>query len=174
MAPSSPNPVVAPAHILSMLDNLHQLSITQETKLGNYFSTTKPEELDALMRDKFIALDQDKCQFVYQIARATGARNIVEAGTSFGISTIYLALAVGSNLERTGGEGKVIATEIEASKAQRAKEHWNQAGELVTKHIELREGNLLETLKVDLPEVDLLLIDSGSLACPVQRCSDLC
>jgi len=158
MASSSPNPLVAPSHILSMLDDLHQQSLTQEAALGNY-SSSKPEDFDALMRDKFIALDQDKCQFVYQISRAIGARNIVEAGTSFGVSTIYLALAVGSNLERMGGQGKVIATEIESSKAQRARGYWNEAGELVTRHIELREGDLLETLKVDMPEVDLLLID---------------
>ncbi|KAI9825136.1 MAG: hypothetical protein M1819_000594 [Sarea resinae] len=155
---SSPNPVEAPAHVLSLLDKLHQLSLTQENALGNYFSSDS-EEFNASMRDKFIALDQDKSQFVYQIARAIEARNVVEAGTSFGVSTIYLALAVGSNLERNGGQGNVIATEIEKSKAEKARQYWREAGELVTKHIELREGDLLETLEKDLPEIDLLLID---------------
>lgn len=109
------------------------------------------------MRDKFIALDQDKCQFIYQLARAIAARNIVEVGTSFGVSTIYLALAVGQN----GGEGKVIATEKESSKAERAREHWKEAGdESVTRYIDLREGDLLETLKVNVPTLDLVLIDS--------------
>jgi predicted O-methyltransferase YrrM len=109
------------------------------------------------MRDKFIALDQDKCQFVYQLARAIAARNIVEVGTSFGVSTIYLALAVGQN----GRDGKVIATEKESTKAERAREHWKEAGdELVARYIDLREGDLLETLKVDVPTLDLVLIDS--------------
>lgn len=112
------------------------------------------------MRDKFIALDQDKCQFVYQLARAIGARNIAEIGTSFGVSTIYLALAVGSNLDRFGGEGKVIATEKEHTKAERARQHWKEAGDdLVTRHIDLREGDLLETLKNGIPQLDLVLID---------------
>ncbi len=112
------------------------------------------------MRDKFIALDQDKCHFIYQLALATSARNIVEAGTSFGVSTIYLALAVAKNVESNGGEGKVIATEKESSKAEQAKKHWEECGEKVTKWIQLREGDLLETLKTDLPVVDLLLLDS--------------
>ncbi len=113
------------------------------------------------MRDKFIALDQDKCQFVYQVARAIGARNIAEVGTSFGVSTIYLALAVGSNLERSGGKGMVIGTEKESSKAEQARKYWKDAGdEVVARHIDLREGDLLETLKENVPILDLVLIDS--------------
>ncbi|KAM0182246.1 hypothetical protein ACHAPF_001135 [Botrytis cinerea] len=58
---------------------------------------------DAIVRDAFIALDQEKCQFIYQLSRATAVRNIVEVGTSLGVSTIYLALAVARNLEIAGG-----------------------------------------------------------------------
>lgn len=105
-----------------------------------------------------------------------GVRNVVEAGTSFGVSTIYLALAVGQNVTQarkaTGdggngmGEGKVIATEKEPSKAARAREYWKVAGEEVEPWIELREGNLLDTLKIEegMPEeIDMLLLDSTSL-----------
>lgn len=119
------------------------------------------------MQDKLVALDRDKCQFMYLLARSMGVRNVVEAGTSHGVSTIYLALAVGQNVEaqrRIAGEseivGKVIATEKESNKAKKAKEHWKRAGSEVEDWIELREGNLLETLKEDLPgEIDMLLLD---------------
>lgn len=90
-----------------------------------------------------------------------GATNVVEAGTSFGVSTIYLALAVGENKARTGRAGKVIATEKGESKAQVARGYWRECG--VEGEIELRVGNLLETLKGDLPQVDLLLLDSKVL-----------
>lgn len=154
-----PNPVVAPTHVLTLLDRLHEESLTQEAALGTYLSAA--DGFDDLMRDKFIALDQDKCQFVYQLARAIGARNVAEVGTSFGVSTIYLALAVGSNLERSGGEGIVIGTEKETTKAEKARQYWKEAGdELVARHIDLREGNLLETLKDNVPTLDLVLIDS--------------
>lgn len=159
MSSSPPNPVVAPPHVLTLLNRLHKESSTQEAALGIYLGA--PKGFDDLMRDKFIALDQDKCQFVYQLARATGARNIAEVGTSFGVSTIYLALAVGSNIKANGGEGTVIATEKEATKAQKAQQYWKEAGEeLVTRHIDLREGDLLETLKNNVPTLDLVLIDS--------------
>jgi predicted O-methyltransferase YrrM len=119
------------------------------------------------MRDKFVALKPNKCQFIYLLARAMGVRNVVEAGTSFGVSTIYLALAVGQNAAHGGGKvgGKVIATEKEPSKAVKARAHWKEAGEEVEPWIELREGDLLETLKVEegMPkEIDMLLLDSKS------------
>lgn len=118
------------------------------------------DEFDKLMADKFIALDEDKCHFTYQLITAMGAANIVEAGTSFGVSTICPALAVGQTTTAIGTLGKVIATENEPQKAATAKNYCRQCGELVGKHIDLREGDILETLKQDLPPVDLLLLDS--------------
>merc|ERR1712093_113916 len=107
--------------------------------------------------------------FIYLLARSLGARNVVEAGTSFGVSTIYLASAVGQNmaqgknsLEATTIAGKVIATEKEHAKAVRAREYWKEAGDEVEPWIELRDGDLLETLKIEEgtpQEIDLLLLD---------------
>ena len=162
------SPVIAPDAIKSLLHRLHEVSIAQQGDIDKATSRFKDFDdsdkskmyLDDAMRDKFVALDEDKCQFLYQLARAIGAKNIVEAGTSFGVSTIYLALAVGSNVDGVEGAGKVIATENETSKAKKAREYWEEAGKLVTDFVELREGNLLDTLKSHLPTIDLLLLDS--------------
>lgn len=153
-----PNPVEAPTHVLALLDRLHKQSEEQEAAFNLH--QYSGDELHKAVLDKFIALDQDKCQFVYQLCRAINAKNVVEAGTSFGVSTIYLGLAVTRNIEATGGTGTVIGTEHEASKAERARAHWAEAGEIVSRHIDLRVGDLRETLKSNLPEVDLLLLDS--------------
>ena len=126
-------------------------------------SDAENTEWDDLMRDKFIALDADKASFMYNLVRATGALNVVEAGTSFGVSTIYLALAVGQNARAAGkssGDAKVIGTEFEPTKAALAKKHWVEAGDAVEPWIELREGNLLETLREDMPVIDFVLFDS--------------
>lgn len=164
---SMSSPVSAPPHILSLLASLHRISLDQEanintekkrflsTDLGQY-----DQQFDKLMLDKFIALDEDKCHFVYQLITAMGATHVVEAGTSFGVSTIYLALAVAKSRAITGKPGKVIATEKEPEKASQAREYWRQCGKEVEDEIDLRVGDLLETLKVHLPQVDLLLLDS--------------
>ncbi|EFZ04224.1 O-methyltransferase [Metarhizium robertsii] len=147
-----------PAHIVDLLDQLHAESWDQESKITR--DDFKDRTLHEVMRDKFIALDQDKAQYVYALCRATGARTIVEAGTSFGVSTIYLALAAAANVSGGGKPARVIATEHEPTKAARAREIWDKCGKQVVDVIDLREGDLRETLKEDLEDVDLLLLDS--------------
>ena len=157
-----------PQHILSLLSRLHATSLTEESNLDLSLLTDPnktEEERKAIVRDKFVALDQDKAQYLYALCRAIDARTIVEAGTSFGVSTIYLALAASANVAAAGGDGKgkkanVIATEYEPTKAAKAREYWAECGEVVTSAIDLREGDLRETLKENLEDVDLLLLDS--------------
>jgi len=152
-----PNPVEASQHVLALLDRLHRESEAQEAVFDIYQHSA--DSLRDDVRDKFIALDQDKCHCVYQLCRAINAKNIVEAGTSFGVSTMYLGLAVSRNVEATGGTGTVIGTEHEPTKAEKARAHWTEAGEEVSRHIDLRVGDLRETLKVNLPQIDMLLLD---------------
>lgn len=179
---SSRSPINAPPHIQQLLSELHAKSLEQESalsKTGKVFSSdilgdledqhSGAGEFDKLMLDKFIALDEDKCHFVYQLISAMGATNVVEAGTSFGVSTIYLALAVGKTKAASGKPGTVIATEKETQKAEIARGYWRQCGAAVEQEIDLRVGNLLETLKEGLPEVDLLLLDS-EYSIPLLRC----
>jgi predicted O-methyltransferase YrrM len=66
--------------------------------------------------DNFLNVTPEYGRFLYQCARARKATRIIEFGTSMGISTIYLAAA----LHDMGG-GKLIGTELEASKAARAR-----------------------------------------------------
>ncbi|KAJ9296047.1 hypothetical protein DTO271G3_5622 [Paecilomyces variotii] len=131
---SAPSPVDAPQHILDLLSDLHQKSLKQEAamssaKKGKVFSTEvlgdlkdqKPSgspqnEFDQLMRDKFIALVEDKYQFTYQLINAMGATDVIEAGTNFRVSTIYLALAVAKRKAARGKSGIVIVTEKREAK----------------------------------------------------------
>lgn len=114
-------------------------------------------EVRAFRSDKLVALDRDKAEFCYQLCRANSARRVVEIGTSYGVSTLYLAAAVRDNVSAIGGDGLVIGTEYEPMKARAAREHFDAAG--LADFIELREGDLRETLmQVDGP-IDFLLVD---------------
>ncbi|KAJ5354626.1 hypothetical protein N7541_005670 [Penicillium brevicompactum] len=157
----SPTPLTTTPEILALLQELHTKSLNQESAVDwSSLPAQCTDEFDSIMLDKFIALDQDKCELVYHILRSTNAKTVVEAGTSFGVSTIYLALAVAENAKRAGsGVPRVIATEKEASKAKLARGHWASAGKEVEDAIDLRVGDLRETLTVDLGVVDFLLLD---------------
>src|SRR5258707_1906849 len=115
------------------------------------------EEIRQFRGDKLVALDRDKAEFCYQLCRATDARRIVEIGTSYGVSTLYLAAAVRDNIRAADGDGVVIGTEYEPEKAQAARAHFQEAG--LTRFIDLREGDLRENLKeIDGPG-DFMLVD---------------
>ncbi len=92
-------------------------------------------------------------RLLYLLAATRKARQIVEFGTSFGISTIHLAAAL-----RDNGGGKLITTEYEASKAERARKNLDAAGLLDL--VEIRVGNALETLRTGIDDpIDLVLLD---------------
>lgn len=150
-----------------LLAELHARNDAQLEALKSYdserTSRAKPPaaveaaRLKAFRSDKLVALDRDKAEFCYQLCRASNARKIVEIGTSYGVSTLYLAAAVRDNIGATGGDGMVIGTEYEPDKARAAREHFEQAG--LSRFIELREGDLRETLKqIDGP-IDFVLMD---------------
>ncbi len=105
------------------------------------------------LRDKLVALEPEKAEFCYLQCRALKARRVVECGTSYGVSTIYLAAAIRDN----GGEGKVIGTEYEPEKAAAARANWAEAG--LSEYIDLREGDLRETIADCGGPVDFVLFD---------------
>jgi predicted O-methyltransferase YrrM len=91
--------------------------------------------------DNFLNVSADFGRFLYMCARARKAKWIVEFGTSFGISTIHLACAL---RDRDGG-GHLIGSELEPTKAKRARENLAAAG--LADLVEIRVGNALEALK---------------------------
>jgi predicted O-methyltransferase YrrM len=64
---------------------------------------------------------------------------------------------VRDNVDAAGGDGVVIGTEYEPSKASAARAHFEQAG--LSRFIDLREGDLRETLKHINGPVDFMLVD---------------
>ena len=112
------------------------------------------------LKDAPLPVSRQTGALLYMLARGCGARNIVEFGTSFGISTLHLAAAL-----RDNGGGRLITSEFELSKVARAREHLAAGGLLDL--VEIRAGDALETLRSDLPEqIDLLLLDGAKALYP--------
>ncbi|TPX16204.1 uncharacterized protein E0L32_004199 [Thyridium curvatum] len=146
----SPNPLQGVAeHIRALLARLHAESSAQEGSMteGDF----KDRPFAEVMKDKFIALDEDKSQYVYQLLRVLGATTVVEAGTSYGVSTIYLALAVAANAAASGKAGRVIATEHEPGKCVQARKYWAECGEEVSQ--QFWAPMALPTLKLVQPKM---------------------
>lgn len=107
-----------------------------------------------LLREAFIPVGPELGRLLYLLATAARAKTIIEFGTSFGISTIYLAAAL-----RDSGGGRLITTEMEPTKTARAKEHLAEAG--LDNLVDFRVGDALELLRELPKEVDFLLLDGA-------------
>lgn len=123
-------------------------------------SKTEYQQLYSHLKDFALPVSRETGVLLYMLARSSKARTIVEFGTSFGISTLHLSAAL-----RDNGGGQLITTEFEASKAARASENLKEGG--LDDLVEIREGDALQTLRVDLPErIDLLLLDGAKALYP--------
>jgi len=107
------------------------------------------------LKDFPLPVSRETGVLLYMLARSSGARTIVEFGTSFGISTLHLAAAL-----RDNGGGRLITSEFEPSKVARARSNLADGG--LGDLVEIREGDALQTLSTNLPDtIDLLLLDGA-------------
>jgi len=103
------------------------------------------------MENVYLPVSREQGEFFYSIIIENQFQSVVEFGTSFGISTLYLAAAV----KQTGGQ--VITTELLSSKAKTAKKNFEDAQ--LENFIELRVGDALETLANFNQPIDFLMLD---------------
>jgi predicted O-methyltransferase YrrM len=153
-----------------LLDRLHAQSDAQTADTNAAFEIREGEisidqegfydnDLRRFLADKLVALDRDKALFCYLLCRSLNAKKVVEAGTSYGVSTLYLAAAVRDNQVENG---VVIGTEIEPTKVEIARANFREAG--LSDFIELREGDLRHTLQDLGGLVDFMLVDIWEVA----------
>ena len=148
-----------------LLDTLFADSDTLEDAFRREMESRSPEQRTAdradyrqfygRLKEQPLPVSRTTGKLLYLLARAVRARNIVEFGTSFGISTLHLAAAL-----RDNGGGHLIGTEFEPSKILRARENLAAGG--LSDLVEVREGDALETLARDLPDsIDFVLLDGA-------------
>lgn len=119
-----------------LLDMQNQAYITQD--LGHW--------------ERARSLHPDSARLLNMVARAMGARHILEIGTSVGYSTVFLALAA----QATGGH--VTTLELMPAKFETARANLAQGGlsSFVTQHL----GDALELLPTLPGPWDLVFVDA--------------
>lgn len=105
----------------------------------------------AAMKDVYMPVNPDQGQLLYLTARALGAQSVVEFGTSFGISALYLGAAARDN------GGQVVTTEIEPNKIETATRNIREAG--LDDVVRLLPGDVMKTLADHPGPIDLLFLD---------------
>lgn len=85
------------------------------------------------------------------LAKGAGAKRLLELGTSYGYSTIWLAEAA-----RASG-GRVVSCDVAPAKQAYAREQLQRAG--LAEHVELRTGDALEIIPTLEPGIDFVLVD---------------
>lgn len=136
----------------SKLKELHNDASKDFMRIGkgmvkSIFRPMQPSDFE----NAYLPISRQQGQTLRQLVIDNNCKNVVEFGTSFGISTIYLADAV----YQTGG--KVITTELLESKAQRAMQNIKDAG--LNDYVEFRIGDAMKTLKDHTTKIDFLFLD---------------
>ena len=144
-----------------VLDRLYADSKRQreawQTKTGGGRLTSPPDatplERFTAAKDQYMPIDRPFGRLLYSLVRAARPELVVEFGTSFGISAIYLAAAL-----RDNGHGRLMTTEFIDSKVDTARRNLDDAG--LVDLVEFRAGDAIQTLAQPLPgTVDLLFLD---------------
>jgi len=111
-----------------------------------------------LFREIYSAVTEERGSLLYLTARAINAKRVVEFGSSFGISTIYLATAVRDNMgTNSNPAAQVIGSEMEASKCAAATKNLADAG--LSAIARILQGNALQTLATVEAPIDLVFLD---------------
>ena len=130
--------------------------------LASWAEASAAELADAL-QDAYIPISADAGRLLYALIRASRPQTVVEFGTSFGISTVFLAAAVTDN-----GTGHVVTTELSSKKVAAAGANLREAG--VGDAVTILEGDALETLASVPAPVGVVLLDGWKNLClPVLR-----
>jgi predicted O-methyltransferase YrrM len=130
---------------------------------GRSYASATPQERADAMDGIYMPISAAGGNLLYSLVRASRPGTVVEFGTSFGISTVYLAAAVTDN-----GAGRVLSTELSAAKVAAAQANLAEAG--LDGPVTILPGDALRTLAEVRGPVGLVLLDGWKDMClPVLR-----
>lgn len=127
-------------------------------QLGLSWETATAQERADASEATYMPISPQGGDLLYILARAKRPNIIVEFGTSYGTSTIYLAAAVADN-----GTGHVVSTELNTAKANAARANLDEAR--LGDHVTILPGDAMTTLN-DVPgPFDRVLLDGWKDLC---------
>ena len=113
--------------------------------------TAAPGSPGTDLDDLLLSVGRDAGMLLYLLATGAQSRRILELGTSYGYSTVWLAAAA-----RTTG-GKVTSLELREFKIEHARQALTRAG--LSSRVEFHCGDCLDTLKTLPGPFDFVLLD---------------
>jgi len=109
--------------------------------------------LDDIQRnEQFLSVSRNDGRLLRQLTEATGAKRVVEIGTSTGYSGLWFALA----LQTTGGH--LYTHEIDPERAKTARDNFADAG--VSELITVIEGDAHQTVSQHTELIDIIFLDA--------------
>jgi predicted O-methyltransferase YrrM len=113
--------------------------------------TMTPGSPGASLDDLLLSVGREAGMLLYLLATGAQSRRILELGTSYGYSTVWLGAAA----RMTGG--KVMSLELKEFKIESARQALTRAG--LSSRVEFYAGDCLETLKTLPGPFDFVLLD---------------
>ena len=140
----------------------HDQEIPRWRKPGLSWETATAQERADASESTYMSVSPEGGDLLYNLVRAKRPNTVIEFGTSFGISAIYLAAAVADN-----GTGHVVSTELSEAKVLAARDLEEPR---LLDRVTILLGDAMRTLN-DIPgPIDLVLLDGWKdLYLPVLR-----
>jgi predicted O-methyltransferase YrrM len=113
--------------------------------------TAAPGAPGTNLDDLLLSVGREAGMLLYLLASGAQSKRILELGTSYGYSTVWLAAAA----RITGG--KVVSLELRDFKIEYARQALTRAG--LSTRVEFHAGDCLETLKTLSGPFDFVLLD---------------
>jgi predicted O-methyltransferase YrrM len=145
--------------VAELLERLHREADAQTPELRKRVAAIAkneqtPEAWFQELRDFYLPVSREQGRFLYQTVRAVRPERIVEFGSSFGISAIYLAAGL-----RDNARGILVGSELIDQKAATARRNLSAAG--LDEFADIRTGDARVTLNDPGGSIDIVLLDGG-------------
>jgi predicted O-methyltransferase YrrM len=144
---------LASERVRAVLDRLFTAAaIDSESHVDRPLAEMSSQERADALATQYMPISEPGGKLLYGLIRCARPSTVIEFGTSFAISTIYLAAAVADS-----GAGHVYTTELNLAKVETARANLVEAG--LGDHVTVLPGDALETLAGIPGPIGIVLLD---------------